>query len=131
MITSSLFSKFAAACSDPTFFSIPTWYKYLERNTENTDSGPVCRVDFSLVEGGVFQGQNLLLLSLGILDILIRIAALAAVAFVIYGGFKYMTSQGSPDGIKGAQNTILHALIGLVVALLAAAIVSFIGSSIG
>lgn len=116
-------------CAEPGFFSLPTWYRYLEVQFDSATQ--TCEVQFSLMQNGMFNGDHVLLLALGILDILLRVIALVAVAFIIYGGFKYMTSQGSPDGAKAAQNTILHAIVGLVVALLAASIVSFIGFSIG
>ena len=72
-----------------------------------------------------------LLIGLAILDDLIRIAALVAVGFVIYGGIQYVTSQGSPDQTKQAQQTIINALIGLVLAILASSIVAFIGNRLG
>ncbi|HEU5121660.1 MAG TPA: pilin [Candidatus Saccharimonadales bacterium] len=127
-----MFTTFAA-CSRPGFFSLPTWYKYLEvePKTVGSTGQEICEVQFSLMDGGKFNGTDVLLVALGVVDILIRIAALVAVGFVIYGGFRYMTSQGSPDGTKAAQSTIINALVGLVVAILAAAIVSFIGYSIG
>lgn len=80
--------------------------------------------------GGKFSGVGLLLIALSIIDILLRVAALAAVVFVIIGGIKYTTSQGSPDGTKSALNTILNALIGLVIAMAATALVMFIGNTI-
>jgi hypothetical protein len=127
---SSLFTFFAASCNQqPSFFSLPTWYKYLGLEYEGITQR--CEVRFSLIENGVFNGSGLLLIALAVIDILIRIAALVAVAYVIYGGFQYMTSQASPEGTKAAQSTILNAVIGLVIAVLAAAIVSFIGFSIG
>ena len=78
------------------------------------------------------NGQSgLLLIGLAILDDLIRIATLVAVGYVIYGGFQYMTSNGDPGGTKKAQQTIINALVGLVIAILAASIVSFIGGKLG
>jgi len=72
-----------------------------------------------------------LLIGLAILDDLIRVAALVAVGYVIYAGFQYMTSGGSPDKTKKAQNSIIDALVGLGIAVLAASIVAFIGNQLG
>ena len=47
---------------------------------------------------------------------------------IIFGGFKYMTSGGSDDKTKDAKNTILYALVGLVIVLLAQTIVKFVFS---
>ena len=41
-----------------------------------------------------------------------------------------MTSQGSPDKVKKARNAIIYALVGLVIALLAFAITTFILSAL-
>jgi hypothetical protein len=45
---------------------------------------------------------------------------------IIIGGFRYVVSGGDSAGVEGAKNTILYAVIGLVVALLAQAIVVFV-----
>jgi Type IV secretion system pilin len=118
-------------CKEKGFFSLPTWYKYLDKDVEKSKQTGQCEVSFNLMENGVFNGSDILLVGLAIIDIMVRVAGLVALGFIIYGGFQYMTSQGSPDGTKGALNTILNSAIGLLVAILAAAIVSFIGNSIG
>jgi hypothetical protein len=83
-------------------------------------------------QDGVFGSHSaFLLIGLAILDDLIRVSALVAVGYVIYGGILYMTSQGSPDMTKKAQQTIINALIGLGIALIAVAMVSFIGNQLG
>lgn len=48
------------------------------------------------------------------------------VGFIIYGGFTYIISQGSPTGIEKGKKTITNAIIGLVIAILATAIVNTI-----
>lgn len=119
-----LLQQFAARCSGGNFFGVPTWHKYL------TKTGPDCSVQFELMKNGKFNGDGLLLIGLGVIDILIRIASLVAIAFVLYGGIKYITSQGSPEGTKSAQNTILNAVVGLVISVIAAAVVGFLGKAI-
>ena len=54
-----------------------------------------------------------------------------AVVFVIIGGFKYTTSQGEPGKVQQAKNTIMYALIGLVVTLSAFAITRFVLQALG
>lgn len=49
---------------------------------------------------------------------------------IIVGGFQYVASQGDSGAISKAKNTILYAVIGLVVALSAAGIVIFITNNI-
>jgi type IV secretory pathway VirB2 component (pilin) len=61
-----------------------------------------------------------------ITEILLRLAALIAVIMVIVGGVSYITSQGDPNKTKQALNTIINSLIGLVISVAAATIVTFI-----
>ena len=68
---------------------------------------------------------------LAIIDILMRIVGLVALGFIVFGGIKYVTSQGSPEGTKDAQGTVINALIGVGIATIAVAVVSFLGSRIG
>lgn len=58
-----------------------------------------------------------------ILSILIGIAA---VIMIIVGGLRYVTSNGDANAISGAKNTIIYAVIGLVVAAVAQALVKFV-----
>ncbi len=53
-----------------------------------------------------------------------------AVIMVIYGGYKYITSQGNPDALGEAKEIIGGAIIGLVVLGLAYLILSSIGGGI-
>lgn len=50
----------------------------------------------------------------------------AAVIMVIMGAFKYVTSGGDTNKVTSAKNTIVYALIGLVVAVLAQILVRFV-----
>ena len=51
-----------------------------------------------------------------------------AVIVIIIAGFFYVTSNGDSSKLAAAKNTILYAVIGLVVALLASAIISFVNN---
>lgn len=66
-----------------------------------------------------------------IINVIIGILALVAVVMIVYGGVRYTTSGGSADSIKAAKNIILYAIIGLVVAALAFAVVTFVISQFG
>lgn len=61
-----------------------------------------------------------------IANILLFILGAIAVIMIIIGGIKYATSNGDSSSITSAKNTILYSVIGLIVALLAYAIVNFI-----
>ncbi|MDQ3158536.1 MAG: pilin [bacterium] len=54
------------------------------------------------------------------------IVGVVSVIMIIIGGFKYITSGGESAGTQGAKNTILFAIVGLVVVALAQIIVRFV-----
>lgn len=59
-------------------------------------------------------------------DVLIFITSAIAVLMIIVGGLRYTTSAGDQAAMTSAKNTIMYALIGLIVAVMAYAIVHFI-----
>ncbi len=61
-----------------------------------------------------------------IINLLLYIAGVIAVIIIVIGGFRYVTSNGDPGAASKAKNTIIYALIGLVIAAMAYAIVNFI-----
>lgn len=61
-----------------------------------------------------------------VVNVLLFILGAIAVVMIIIGGIRYATSGGDASGIKGAKDTILYAVIGLVVAIMAYAIVNFV-----
>lgn len=63
---------------------------------------------------------------INIINVIIGILGLVAVLVIIYGGIQYMTSAGDGPKVKKAKETILYACIGLIVCVLAFAIVNFV-----
>jgi hypothetical protein len=59
-------------------------------------------------------------------NVLLFILGAVAVIMIIIGGIKYTISNGDSGQITSAKNTILYSVIGLIVALLAFAIVNFV-----
>ena len=53
-----------------------------------------------------------------------------SVLMLIYGGIRYTISGGDSSAVTAAKNTIMYAIIGIIVALLAYAIVNFVLSSL-
>ena len=66
----------------------------------------------------------------GIINGVIGVLGLVAVVVMIIGGINYMTSSGDAGKVKKAKDTILYGLIGLVVCVLAFAIVNFVVNNI-
>lgn len=61
-----------------------------------------------------------------IVNIALYIIGAVSVLMLIYGGIRYTVSGGDTAAVTAAKNTILYAIIGIVVALLAYAIVNFV-----
>ncbi len=61
-----------------------------------------------------------------ILGAVFIIVGIIAVIVIVIGGINYMMSQGDPGKVKKAKDTILYGIIGLIVSLLAFAIVQFV-----
>ena len=61
-----------------------------------------------------------------ILNLFSIIAGIATVIMVIYAGFRYIVSGGDEKGVKSAKNTMLYAIVGIVLVLLAQVIVQFV-----
>jgi hypothetical protein len=61
-----------------------------------------------------------------IVNIALYIIGAVSVLMLIYGGIRYTVSGGDTSAVTAAKNTILYAIIGIVVALLAYAIVNFV-----
>jgi len=61
-----------------------------------------------------------------ILNVVFGVVGIVAVIMIIIGGVNYTMSQGDSQKIQKAKNTIMYGIIGLVVVLLAFAIVNFV-----
>ncbi len=110
----------------------PTWYQYIEdyRPDKFEINGVVQELGCGF--GSNFVPKDYALqIALGVLDILLRVGALAAVVFIILGGYKYISSQGEPKNIEAAMATIVNAAIGLAIVVFASVLVAFIGNSLG
>ncbi len=61
---------------------------------------------------------------------LIFLVGAVAVIFLIIGGLRYVISQGESKNIESAKNTILYAIVGIVVAVISFALVQFVISAL-
>ena len=59
-------------------------------------------------------------------NIFSAIVGVVSVIMIIFGGFKYITSGGDSNNVSSAKNTIIYAVIGLVVVAMAQFIVQFV-----
>lgn len=61
-----------------------------------------------------------------IINIILYVIGAIAVLMIVIGGLRYVISGGDSSQTKNAKDTILYAVIGLVIALMAYAIVNFV-----
>ncbi|OGL37908.1 hypothetical protein A3E49_01365 [Candidatus Saccharibacteria bacterium RIFCSPHIGHO2_12_FULL_49_19] len=60
------------------------------------------------------------------INLLSIVVGIVSVIMIIFGGFRYITSAGRDTSVTSAKNTILYAIIGLVIVVLAQVIVRFV-----
>lgn len=65
-----------------------------------------------------------------IINTLIYVTGSVSVLMIVIGGLRYATSGGDQGSINSAKNTILYAVVGLVLSLMGYAIVNFVLSRI-
>ena len=71
-------------------------------------------------QGGIFRTiTNVLLFLIGAISVIM----------LIVGGIRYVVSGGDSTAVQNAKNTILYAIVGVVVAILAFAVVNFVITS--
>ena len=65
------------------------------------------------------------------INIMLFLVGILCVIFIIYAGIRYVMSRGQSDEVKGAKDTLMYAIIGLIVAIIAYALVNWVFTSIG
>lgn len=112
----------ADPCADKsTILTIRPWF------TNLTDAN--CNIK-PIGSNGVTLQQFVSTVIVNIVDMLLQLVAYIAVGFVIWGGFIYLTSGGSPDKAANGQKTVMNALIGVVVAIASVGLVRLVGEAI-
>ena len=84
-----------------------------------------------VTEGGIARLTCLPAVFQNILFFALMAAGIVAVIFIIYAGFRYVTSEGDQKRIDSARKTLTWAIIGLIIILMAFFIVNFIGTITG
>jgi hypothetical protein len=123
----------AATCGDPvaknaiTFF--PAWYDGL---LCPGDKGSVMAPsdDYLGDDTAGRLGKWVSIIAMNIVTMILYVVGYVSLGFIIYGGFKYMTSGDNSSGTLAARKTITNAVIGLVLSIMSVAIVSFVAGRI-
>ncbi|MCL2173853.1 hypothetical protein FWH58_00925 [Candidatus Saccharibacteria bacterium] len=66
-----------------------------------------------------------------IINIMLFIIGILCIIMIIFGGIRYTTSTGDKGRIDNAKNTIIYAVVGLIVAIVAYALVRWVFGAIG
>lgn len=112
----------AAAACKTSLLGIPAWYRGL------TDSA--CNINLPKKSGQVDVQKAIFTIALNVIQAGLVLVAYITIFFIIKGGFGYITSAGSPEGMSSAKKTITNAIIGMVIAIFAASIVNAVAGLI-
>ncbi len=114
----------AATCAEP-LLTFPVWYRGL------VGPAPDCNLlsPDALNTKPAGQPSNGLSnfiwrIVLNVTEIGLQVVGYISVGFILYGGFQFLTSQGSSEGSVKARKTILNAVVGLVISIASIAIVN-------
>ena len=114
-VNASPLTQFGAKCTQSASDRIllfPAWYKGLDCDAKGHPTAN--------------ELNDLWVVALNIIEWFIIAASYLAVAFIIWGGFKYIKSRGEPGKLAEAKTAILQAVVGLGIALVSVAIVEFV-----
>ncbi|MDR0591010.1 MAG: pilin [Candidatus Nomurabacteria bacterium] len=128
LLTAGLFlapSALAADCSGKTGKALTTCLDG-KNKINNADNG----LDKGVQAGESGNTNSLPDIIKTVINVALFIIGALSVIMLIYGGIRYTTSAGDSSKITSAKHTIMYAIIGLVVALLAYAIVNFVVTNI-
>lgn len=79
------------------------------------------------VPTGGLSGDGGKIIGFGV-TILLVVCVLLALAFLVYGGLNWITSEGDKTKVESARKTIIYAIVGLLIAFLSFFLVSLMGS---
>ncbi|HUO61872.1 MAG TPA: hypothetical protein VMT96_00265 [Candidatus Bathyarchaeia archaeon] len=116
----------AVKSNNITFF--PAWYDGLACS----DGSIVSPGDKSLgANTGDRLGTWITIIAMNLVTMLMYVVGYVSLAFIIWGGYKYMIHGDNSSGTVAARKTIQNAVIGLVISIMSVAIVKFIASRVG
>jgi len=127
MLTGALMpvSVFADNCGNVKLFGLDPWYTGLTCTSDGDIDQSNFQTDCS-GEGSSCLSNTILKIIGTVVKDLLFVAGFAAVVLLIVGGIKYMLSAGDPSALTKATKTISGAVTGLIISVLAYAIVTFV-----
>lgn len=114
-------------CSDKQSFSFfPAWY-----DNGLCKEGKIVAPNSLAADTATSFSQWITILALNLVSMLLTAVGYVSLGFIIFGGFKYITSGDNASGTAAARKTITNAVIGLVLSIMSVAIVRFIAGAVG
>ena len=93
------------------------------RENEPVSALSECNVEKTEGEKSLMSNVSMLI------NVFASVMGFLAVGMIIYGGFMLLTAQGDPARIKRGKDVVLYSVIGLILVVLAYAIVNFVMNS--
>ena len=128
--TASALLPGAQRCPNQSDF-LPSWYDNMCKDKQGNIVSPNEKGSKDASTTGNNIGGWLAQIAINLVTMLLTLVAYVALAYVIFGGFKFMTSGDNSSGTQAARKTITNALIGLVISIMAVAIVKFVSGVVG
>lgn len=117
-VSVALPAREAHASCDDVVMGFPTWYRGLDCNDGHVNLD------------GKKLGEVAMIIGLNVIDVGLRIVGIIATVMIVYSGYLFMlsTGEGVAEKTKKARTALTSAIIGLVLAVSAAFVISFIVS---
>lgn len=96
----------------------------LSNNVSAQVSDGIGAATTSEMEGRKIDGDSGLVKS--VVNILLWVIGILSIIMIIFSGIRYVTSAGDASKTKAAQNTLIYSVVGLIVAIMAWAIVDLV-----
>jgi hypothetical protein len=113
----------------PALLAVPATVRAAEGIQENLCAGVNLDINSDCNRGGISDSEareKINKIIRNIINFFSLIVGVVSVIMIIIGGLKYITSGGDSGNVTGAKNTILYAIIGIVIVALAQFIVRFV-----
>ncbi len=81
-------------------------------------------------DAGSGLGKFIWIIVLNVISMLLYLVGYISLAFIIWGGFKYIISGDNASGTVAARKTILNAVIGLIISIMSVGLVNFITGAV-
>ena len=116
--------KSLATIAGPTALALVAVFVPTDTYAQNTNGGIQGGINAAKPSGAVATDLNDVFTT--VVNVLLFVIGAISVVMLIFGGIRYTLSAGDSGAVTAAKNTILYAIVGLIIAFLAFAIVNWV-----